>query len=211
MEDIRDNSNTWESLDKLVKFFIPNLQHEFDIPSPDISNIMMIQNEISMINQKPQNILQLLNNHPKPIFKCILKKHENKRRKWSRDSINKKIRRFFFNFLQKYFQSLFLIKSPPIPRCIIINATKKFNKVLFIQKVHDFYINYCNLNLFDSKLNIDDLNKVLFFDSSISNFFSFYLLIQFQNDLDILKKKESVKYIEKFILKSMKLCDYYKN
>ena len=92
-----------------------------------------------------------------------------------------------------------------------MNATKKFNKVLFIQKVHDFYINYCNLNLIDSKLNIDDLNKVLFFDSSISNFFSFYLLIQFQNDLDILKKKESVKYIEKFILKSMKLCDYYKN
>ena len=69
MEDIHDNSNTWESLDKLVKFLIPNLQHEFDIPSSDISNIMMIQNEISMINQRSENILQLFNNHPKPIFK----------------------------------------------------------------------------------------------------------------------------------------------
>ena len=164
-----------------------------------------------MINLRPENILRLLNNNPKPIFKCISKKRENKRRKWSTDSFNKKIRRFFFNFLNKYFEYLFLIKSPSIPRYIMIDATKKFNKILFNQKVCDFYQNYCNLNLINSKLNMDNLNKGLFLNSSISNFYSFYLLFHFQNDLDKLKKKESVKYIEKFILLSMKLSDYYKN
>ena len=75
-----------------------------------------------------------------------------KRRKWSNDSIHKKLKRLFLKFLQKSYGVLFQNIPPKIPQSAISDVSIKFNKGLLNYTIGEFYEKICFL-----EVNINDI------------------------------------------------------
>jgi hypothetical protein len=186
--------STYETKDDfVVNFFCPqsSLHNKEDDSSQ--KNIEIFQKEIMLSN----NSLQLL------YFNAEL---ESKRRKWSTDSIHKKIKRLFFCFIKASFFAVTGEKSPKIPHQVISNVTLNYNKSLFNMNVINFFSNFCCFKKIEGNLKE---NANFFFQTTLRDLYIFYVKNIIQKDLSEISRKESDLYNFTLVRKSLVFLDFY--
>jgi hypothetical protein len=205
---LHDESSDSEELSILFQF-----PAYFFINSEECSirNITNFQDEMAL------NEYTLLNKNRKSSE--ILEKEsefleETKRRKYSIDSLHKKLKRLFIDFLQKYYCKLFGTTGPPkISQKAISNVTIEFNKRLLSMKVNDFFKNFCNNNPMEKlmqKGKLEEIKEILvFLNKTIKDFIQFYFITVFPEDLIKLREKETVHYCSKLQQRSKIFVEYY--
>jgi len=147
------------------------------------------------------------------IFEKKQYKNENERRKYSIDSLHKKIKRLFFDFLENKIKMVFDVSNPPkIPHNTISNVTIKYNKKILSYTISEFYLHICNYN-FNQKIkeNAGKVSNELykFLNIKIKDYFILYFKEQFEKDLSLLAQKESVYYCNKLKQRALIFVEYY--
>jgi len=149
----------------------------------------------------------------KIIFEKKQYKNENERRKYSIDSLHKKIKRLFFDFLENKIKTLLDVSNPPkIPHNIISNVTIKSNKKILSYTISEFYLHICNYNFTQkSKENASKISSELYklLNIKIKDYFILYFNEQFEKDLSLLAQKESVYYCNKLKQRAFIFVEYY--
>jgi hypothetical protein len=149
----------------------------------------------------------------KIIFEKKQYKNENERRKYSIDSLHKKIKRLFFDFLENKIKTLLDVSNPPkIPHNIISNVTIKSNKKILSYTISEFYLHICNYNFTQkSKENASKISSELYklLNIKIKDYFILYFKEQFEKDLSLLAQKESVYYCNKLKQRAFIFVEYY--
>ena len=133
------------------------------------------------------------------------------RRKWSNDSIHKKIKRFFFKYIQNKFSFVLSRKPPKIPQNVISNVTIKFNKYMFNLNIEEFYHKFCDLDIMKliNKKMISGEEANQFSKYMLQDLYHKYIEDQFDIDIDRICNNESTEYYEKIRQKSRKFVDYF--
>jgi len=136
------------------------------------------------------------------------KKPEDKKRKFSTDSLHKRIKRIFISFIQKNFSKHFTLTPPKVPKHSVSNVTIKYNKIFLEMSVKEFYLQMCgfDLGLYQTSYSED---QEVFLNCKIKDCYKFYTKNFLENDLKKLKEKESEQYCEKIRKRSLAFLDYY--
>jgi hypothetical protein len=169
-----------------------------------VVNIKHFQKEIDEMKGSKCNIIN------KEIKQNKYPKEEKYRRKYSTDSQHKKIKRFFFLYLRWFCSETLKTTLPKIPNFVITNVTITFNKHVFDLDIRDFFKEFCKFSFFPNEKERNfDLKEEMLLTSKIKDFYSFYLNNQFEKDLNLLKRKESLMYLQIFKKRGINLIDYY--
>lgn len=180
-------------------------QHEPSIETH--YNIINFQNIIrhNNLDSSPNN----LEVYYKDITNCKVSNYPNvnlKRRKFSKDSINKKIKRFFLIFLEEKFSDIMKMLPPKIPTIVIRDVSIEFNKNILNSSIKEFYEKYCS---FEFTFTFNDSSKNEFLNTSLKDFYQCYIIEKIKADLQILGKKETIEYIIKVEENAQNFINYY--
>ncbi len=168
-------------------------------------NIKNFQNFIfyNNLDSSPDNLeiyyLETLNNKENSKSKFNLK-----RRKFSKDSINKKIKRLFLLFLQEKFFAVMKTHPPKIPTLVICDVSIVFNKEILNASIKSFYEKYCSFNILS---NNNDTSQ--FLNTRLKDFYQNYLDEKIKADLQILCNKETLEYSTKVEENAHNFINYY--
>jgi len=208
----REEEENEEDTDLTSTFQVPIIKQELDNTS-SYMNIGSFQQEIismCMRESKPENLLFSALAH------CIEEKRddsdtksvkpEDKKRKFSTDSLHKRLKRLFVTFLQKQFVRLFSYEAPKVPKASVSNVTIQYNKTFLNYNVGEFYFNMCNTEINNP---FRDEEKASFLNCKIKDLYQLYSKNFLDHDLKKLKEKESEPYCEKLKKKSLAFLDYY--
>lgn len=172
------------------------------------SNIITFQRIIGYDNNEASslNIFKVV--PEKPHFPLCDKKLPFiiRRRKFSNDSIHKKIKRFFLIFLCQRFKEIFKITSPKIPQQVVMNVSISFNKEMLKLSIKDFYSNLCNTDLQDFHNSEEQTN---FLNTSLTSFYDEYLSQKLAYDIDELRQKETREYTMKVYKEAQNFTTYF--
>ena len=168
-------------------------------------NIKYLQNSLlySNLDSSPDNL--------EIYYHETINKNENnqtnfhsKRRKFSKDSINKKIKRLFLLFVQEKFFAVMKTHPPEIPTLVICDVSIVFNKEILNSSVKLFYEKYCSFN---TSSNNDDTS--LFLNKRLKDLYQTYLDEKIKADLQILCNKETLEYSSKVEENAHNFINYY--
>jgi hypothetical protein len=185
-----------------------NHEHE-----ESIRNIINFQENIKLLNTSSPGNLELLEQERKERIKKRWKKPiilETKRRKWSNDSIHKKIKRFFFIFLQGRIKSFINRDPSKIPYEIVSNSSIQFNKPLLISTVEEFYEKYCSISFNKDKMKEEKTEFEKLMKYQVKDIYSEFISTKtFNRNLKEMRKKESSAYCKRFLEVALNLVNYY--
>jgi hypothetical protein len=205
-----------KKLSKTIKIpFQTPLTYENDNEPTDesIKNIINFQNDITLLNNNVLfgNLTLEKDSEGKTKSQFPDDNIFVHRRKWSNDSIHKKIKRFFFKYIQNKF-SVFLSRKPPkIPQKVVSDVTIKFNKFMFNLNIEEFYQKFCDfdiMKLINKKMKSGEAAKE-FSKYMLHDLYYKYIQDQFDTDIDRICCNESSEYYEKMKQKSRKFVEYF--
>jgi len=143
----------------------------------------------------------------------ICKGAQKRRRKYSKDSFHKKIKRLFMNFLRKHCQRIVTTKLAKIPQKVITDVSITYNKKLFQSTINEFFTSFCHINIEEDAKNegkVIDQKLRKFLDLPLKDCFrNHYLKDYFYNDLLIIQQKENESFCNKLQELSKTFIDYY--
>jgi len=205
-----------KKLSKTIKIpFQTPLTYENDnVPTDEsIKNIINFQNDITLLNNNVplgnltiEEEIEGKSKSPFPDDSVFVH-----RRKWSNDSIHKKIKRFFFKYIQNKFTFFMSRKPPKIPQIVVSDVTIKFNKFMFNLNIEEFYQKFCDLDilkLVNKKMKSGEA-AYKFSKFMLQDLYYKYIQDQFDTDIDRICCNESSEYYEKMRQKSRKFVEYF--